>query len=134
MAYILLVEDNQDNADMIIRILTSSGLEVRHTLRGLEGAMIAMERRPDLILMDYNLPDIDGRTIALLLRDRLGGRAAPPIVAITARANDMEMRMARHFGLSAFIGKPFMPEQLLNVVNSLLKRNGSSEPQQKQPE
>lgn len=134
MSYILLVEDNQDNADMIIRILTSVGLEVQHTLRGLDGAMMAMKKRPDLILMDYNLPDIDGRTIALLLRDRLGGRAAPPIVAITARANDLELRMAKHFGLSAFISKPFMPEQLLNVVNSLLKRSTTSQPETKQPE
>lgn len=68
MSHILLVEDNQGQADMIIHVLSASGYEVKHALRGLDGAKMARTDRPDLILMDFNLPDIDGRTLAMLLK------------------------------------------------------------------
>jgi two-component system, cell cycle response regulator DivK len=119
MSHILLVEDNQANADMIIRILSSAGYTVKHTLRGLEGAQMARSDRPGLILMDFDLPDIDGRNMILVLKKQLGGNSAPPIVAVTARTSDQEMRVAKSFGCSAFIGKPFLPEELLRVVQSL---------------
>ncbi len=123
MSYILLVEDNQANADMTIRILESAGFTVKHTLRGFDGAQLARADRPDLILMDFDLPDISGQTMALVLKKQLGGTAAPPIVAVTARSGDSEMRIALRFGCSAFVSKPFLPQDLLNVINRLLKRN-----------
>jgi CheY-like chemotaxis protein len=120
MSYILLVEDNQMNADMVIRLLESVNLKVRHVLRGLEGARMARQERPDLILMDFNLPDIDGRTLVLQLKKQLGGNAAPPIVAITARTGEREERIAQQFGCTAFISKPFVPDEFLKLVRSLL--------------
>jgi DNA-binding response OmpR family regulator len=121
MSYILLVEDSPDNANMVIRLLQSAGFDVHHALRGLEGARMARENRPSLILMDFNLPDIDGRTLALQLKKQLGGDAAPPIVALTARTGEREMRLAAHFGCVAFVGKPFVPEELLKLVRSLVQ-------------
>jgi two-component system cell cycle response regulator DivK len=121
MSYILLVEDNQMNADMVIRLLESIDLKVRHVLRGLEGARMARQERPDLILMDFNLPDIDGRTLVLQLKKQLGGNAAPPIVAITARTGEREERIAQQFGCTAFISKPFVPDEFLGLVRGLLK-------------
>ncbi len=123
MAYILLIEDNQQNADMVIHILNSVGLEVKQFVRGLDGAQFARREHPDLILLDFDLPDIDGRTLILTLKKQLGGVSAPPIVAVTARTGQMEMKVAERFGCSAFIGKPFTPEQLINVVKQLLERN-----------
>jgi CheY-like chemotaxis protein len=120
MSYILLVEDNQGNADMVIRLLQSADIQVRHTLRGLEGAQLARKDRPDLILMDFNLPDIDGRTLVLQLKKQLGGPSAPPIVALTARTGEQEMRMAAKFGCTAFVNKPFVPEELLSLIKSLV--------------
>jgi CheY-like chemotaxis protein len=129
MAYILLIEDNQQNADMVIHILNSIGLEVKLFLRGLDGAQYARKERPDLILLDFDLPDIDGRTLILTLKKHLGGQAAPPIVAVTARTGQLEMKVAERFGCSAFVGKPFTPEQLIKVVCQLLQRNKiSNEP------
>ena len=122
MAYVLLVEDNQDNADIMIRLLRSLNLEVRHTKRGLEGAGWARREPPILILMDINLPDIDGRTIILMLKKQLGGKAAPPIVAVTARKGENEMWLAERFGCSAFISKPFEPEAFLSVIRELLPK------------
>ncbi len=128
MSYILLVEDNQENADMVIRLLTAANFEVRHTLCGLDGAKLARIERPDLILMDFNLPDIDGRTLALQLKKQLGTSAAPPIVALTARAGQYEMRMAKNFGCTAFVSKPFVPDQLLELVQRLVLTAHQAEP------
>jgi DNA-binding response OmpR family regulator len=122
MSYILLVEDNQATADMIIRVLKAADYEVRHFIQGLEGAKMARRERPDLILMDFNLPDIDGRTMVLVLKKQLGGPAAPPIVAVTARTGDSEMYLAKSFGCDAFVSKPFLPEDLLNLIVQLLSR------------
>jgi two-component system, cell cycle response regulator DivK len=119
MAHILLIEDNQENADMTIRILKSADYEVKHCLRGFEGAQFARKHRPDVILMDFDLPDIDGRTMALMLRKQLGPNA-PPIIAVTARAGATEMRLAEQFGCQGFISKPFAPEELLTIINKVL--------------
>src|SRR5689334_15536853 len=116
MSHVLLIEDSQDNADMIIRLLESLNLTVKHSLRGFEGAQMARKERPALILMDFNLPDIDGRTLVLQLKKQLGGSAAPPIVAITARTGEHEVRLAERFGCTAFVSKPFPPSQLIDLV------------------
>jgi CheY-like chemotaxis protein len=125
MSYILLVEDNQMNADMVIRLLESINMKVRHVQRGLEGARMARQERPDLILMDFNLPDIDGRTLVLQLKKQLGGRAAPPIVAITARTGESEERIAQKFGCAAFVSKPFVPDEFIQLIKSLVKASDS---------
>ena len=125
MSYILLIEDNQENADMVIRILTAEGLTVKHFLRGLEGAQHARRNRPDLILMDFDLPDIDGRTLILNLKKQLGDKSAPPIAAVTARTGPGEMQLAERFGCAAFLGKPFTPDNLIDMVRQLLPKEAS---------
>jgi CheY-like chemotaxis protein len=119
MSYILLIEDNQLNADMVIHLLKPFNIEVRHTLYGLEGAKIARQEHPALIFMDFNLPDIDGRTLTLQLKKQLGGTNAPPIVALTARAGEREERLAEQFGCAAFVTKPFIPEELIGLLKQL---------------
>jgi CheY-like chemotaxis protein len=119
MSYVLLIEDNQENADMTIRILQSANYEVKHCLRGFEGAQLARRQRPDIILMDFDLPDIDGRTMTLMLRKQLGNNA-PPIVAVTARAGATEMRLAEQFGCQGFISKPFAPDELLSIMQQVM--------------
>lgn len=122
MSYVLLVEDNQDNADMIIRLLASLELEVKHYIRGLDGARAAYQERPMLILMDFNLPDVDGRTLVLTLKKRLGGPAAPPVIAVTARTGSMEERVAQAFGCDAFVTKPFEPQAFLKLVSDFIAK------------
>lgn len=118
MPYILLVEDNQQSADMAIHILTSAGYEVRHFLKGVEGAKMARSERPALILLDFNLPDIDGRALTLSLKQQLGGASSPPIIALTARSGSNEEAIAKRFGCSAFLSKPYTPETLLALVQT----------------
>ncbi len=119
-SYIMLIEDNKDNADMIAHILTSANYVVRHFTRGLDAAQEARRDKPALILMDFNLPDIDGRTLTPLLKKQLGGLQAPPIVACTARVGRLEARLAEQFGCDAFLGKPFSPEDLLTLIERCL--------------
>jgi len=121
MAYILVIEDDQQNADMVIHILQSAGMAVKHFTRGLEAAQFARNERPSVILMDFDLPDIDGRTLVLSLKRQLGGDSAPPIVAVTARTGDKEKRIAERFGCTGFISKPFKPSRLLSVVQNLME-------------
>jgi CheY-like chemotaxis protein len=114
--HILLIEDNQANAEMIIHILQTAGFQIRHFSSGLEGAKDARKDRPGLILMDFNLPDIDGRTLSLVLKQQLGNLTAPPIIACTARTGDLEIRMAAKFGCTALISKPFSSDELIRLV------------------
>src|SRR5436190_21112095 len=123
MSYILLVEDNKDNADMIVHILSSANYQVRHFIKGLDAAQAARREKPALILMDFNLPDIDGRTLTLLLKKQLGGVDAPPIIACTARVGNAELRLAESYGCAGFLRKPFSPEDLLALVEGFLREN-----------
>lgn len=125
MGYILLVEDNHDNADMIMHILTSAHYEVRHFSRGLAAAQEARRQKPILILMDFNLPDVDGRTLSMVLMQQLGGANAPPIIACTARVGTIEAKLAEQFGCAAFLRKPFSPEDLLALVERFIPSPGS---------
>lgn len=125
MSYILLVEDNKDNADMVIHILTSANYEVRHFTKGLPAAQEARREKPELILMDFNLPDVDGRTLSMVLVKQLGGIHSPPIIACTARVGTAEARLAEQFGCAAFLRKPFTPEDLLTLVQRFVPKKVS---------
>ena len=116
MAHILLIEDNQANADMMIRLLESNGYQVRHFTHGLVGAKDAIKDPPSVILLDFNLPDVDGRTLLLMLKQRIGSSASPPIIAVTARTGVMEEAIAERFGCDAFVRKPFEPKEFLEIV------------------
>ncbi len=134
MRHILLVEDNQDNADLVIRILQPAGFEVQHITRGLEAAQAARMRRPDLILLDFNLPDIDGRNLILTLKRQLGGVNAPPIIAVTARTGQIEEKVAERFGCDAFVRKPFDPGEFLALVVHLIPAEVTSLSSNQHPE
>lgn len=119
MAHILLIEDNLNNAEYIIRILEGLGHQVEHHTMGVKGGLAARKHHPDIILVDFNLPDIDGSVLALTLKKSLAGKNIP-IVAVTARNTSVDRLMAQNFGCDAFIGKPFEPEELISIVEKLL--------------
>lgn len=118
MSRILLVEANQAAAKRILAILHSASYEVEHVLFGLDAAKSTQKSRPGLILMDFNLPDIDGRIIALFLRQQL---VDVPIVVYTSDSDETEARLIINFGCSAFLSNPFAAEELLNMVRELSK-------------
>ncbi len=113
---VLNVEDLQDNRDLVRRILQSRGYNVIEAVNGLEGISKAVEIKPDLILMDINLPDIDGFSAVTKIRsyDHL---TETPIIALTARniADDPERAIA--MGCDGYLGKPFGVKALLDAVS-----------------
>jgi DNA-binding response OmpR family regulator len=119
MANFLLIEDNPNNAEYIIRILAGMGHEVDHYIMGVEGGLAARKHDYDMILVDFNLPDIDGSVLALTLKKSTSAKHIP-IVAVTARNTHLDRMMAQKFGCDAFVGKPFEPEELIDVVDQLL--------------
>jgi two-component system, cell cycle response regulator DivK len=119
MAYILLVEDDVQSANVIVRLLSAFGFEVRHVSRGLKAAQLARLECPSLILMDFDLPDVTGLTVTMIIRKQLGENA-PPIVAVTAHSEYSYRKAARQAGCAAFVAKPFSPRELLDIVNSFL--------------
>jgi two-component system, cell cycle response regulator DivK len=123
MSYVLLVEDNPQHAEMANHILTSAGYEVKTVARGLEAAALARRNPPLIILMDFDLPDVDGKVLTLSLRNQLGGKKAPPFVAVTAHASSMNIALAQRFGCAAFVAKPYTADRLLTVVNGLVNRD-----------
>lgn len=128
-ARILCVEDNPQNMRLVRKILKHAGYEVLEAMDGLSGVALAEKERPDLILMDINLPDIDG----LEATDRIKSNEELvhiPIVALTANAmyGDEERILAA--GCDGYIAKPVSKKQLIAVVGEFLDAAaGNQEPQ-----
>ncbi|MEL6272786.1 MAG: response regulator [Chloroflexota bacterium] len=120
MAHIVLIEDNPENATYATRILEGAGHTVKHFSTGLGVARATRNEGADLFLVDFNLPDVDGNVLILTLKRALGGDSSPPFVALTARSDQISRQLATRRGFDAFIGKPFKPQELLDVVNELL--------------
>jgi DNA-binding response OmpR family regulator len=118
MMKLLLVEDNLENAQLFIRILETAGYEVTHTTRGLEGLKMARQQPYRVILLDFDLPDIDGSQVGLSLRK--SARTAA-IIALTAKADRTTRNKAKLFGFNAFVSKPCTDEDLLSAIRAVLE-------------
>src|SRR5260221_4077146 len=110
MSYILLIEDDLSSAEIVNRLFTTAGYSVKHCIKGLDGVRMARSEQPACILLDFNLPDIDGRNLILTFKRLFNSGIATPIVALTARTGDMEQKLAARFGCDAFVSKPFEPQ------------------------
>jgi CheY-like chemotaxis protein len=123
---ILLVEDNELNRDMLSRRLERKGFEVLMAADGREGVATARAHRPDLVLMDMRLPDVDGWTATRQLRADDATRHIP-VIALTAHAMDADRDAALAAGCDDFDTKPVELERLLGKIEVLLSRGGREE-------
>jgi two-component system cell cycle response regulator DivK len=120
-AKVLYIEDNPDNRMLVRRILEAEGYEVLLAEDGWQGIEIARTMRPDLILIDINLPGVDGYEITGRLK-ALEGMEQVPIIAVTANVmrGDREKTLAA--GCSGYIQKPIdvdlLPEQLAGFLEN----------------
>jgi two-component system, cell cycle response regulator DivK len=116
---ILIVEDNEMNRDVLSRRLRRQGYEVLIAPAGLDGLRLAFEARPDLILMDLGMPDIDGWECTKRLKaDAV--TSAIPIIALTAHAMLGDRQKALDAGCDDFDTKPIDFSGLLERMNRLL--------------
>ena len=120
MKKILVVEDNQINMYLSCRILKSSGYEVIEARTGEEGVELAIKERPDLIIMDIQLPGIDGlETTKRIRKSKANGEV--PIIALTSYAMAGDRKKALKAGCTGYIEKPINPETFMNEIKKFLE-------------
>ena len=121
---ILVVEDNPKNLKLVRDVLTFSGYEVVEATTGEDGVRLAQEVVPDLILMDLQLPGIDG---AEALRRIRNGDGAPgvPIIAVTAFAMNDDRTRAFESGFDGYVEKPISVRALPQQVEDFLRLGGA---------
>jgi len=123
-ATILVVEDNALNLKLVRDVLRHAGYEVVEATTGEEGVRLAVELHPDLVLMDLQLPGIDGAEA--LRRLRASDAPTMPVVAVTAFAMDEDRARAERDGFDAYLEKPLRVRALPDQVRRLLEdRSGS---------
>ena len=116
---ILYVEDNAPNRMIVRDLLKRTTYQLIEAHDGEAGVALALERRPDLILMDIQLPKISGLEAIRRLRAE-AATAATPIVAITSFALSGDDQKAKEAGATAYLAKPYSPFDLLKLVRKLL--------------
>ncbi len=116
---ILVVEDQEDNRIILRDLLTSSGFEVIEALNGQEGVELAESENPDLILMDIQLPIMDGYEATRQIKGN-PALAAIPIIAVTSYALSGDEAKAKAAGCDGYVTKPFRPRDLLAKVREFL--------------
>jgi two-component system, cell cycle response regulator DivK len=116
---ILVVEDQPDNRQILRDLLTNANFEVIEAEDGEAGLVAAAANKPDLILMDVQLPGIDGYEATRRLKQDVGLRDVP-VIAVTAHALSGAEDQARAAGCDGYISKPISPRQLLAKVREYL--------------
>ena len=116
---ILYVEDNPQNMRLVRKMLTSAGYQVIEAFDGFSGLQAIAEERPSLILLDINLPDIDGLEVTARIKSD-PELALIPIVALTANAMHGDRERCLSAGCDGYIPKPITKNELLTTVAHFL--------------
>ena len=111
---IVLIEDNDDGREAVTMALRALGLEVQAANSGQSGIELALRGRPDLVLIDIGLPDLDGYEVARVLRLRLGERVK--LIALTGYGQQADRKRSEAAGFDAHLVKPVAPKDLLRLL------------------
>jgi two-component system cell cycle response regulator DivK len=117
---ILVIEDNEQNMYLATFILEKHSFQVIQAYNGVEGVAFAIDQEPDLILLDIQLPEMDGYAVARELRKNQRLRETP-IVAVTSYAMPGDREQALQAGCSGYIEKPINPDTFINQIEEFLK-------------
>lgn len=121
MEHILIIEDDIKIRDEVQLFLNRNGYTV-DVVEDFENSVeIVLDHNPDLLLLDLNLPDIDGHFICKEIRKQNN----LPIIVITSQDNDLDELMSINYGADDFISKPFNPQILLARIQNILRRSRS---------
>jgi two-component system cell cycle response regulator DivK len=115
---ILYVEDNDLNRKIVRDLLRRTSYRLIEAVDGEAGVAMALEQRPDLILMDLQLPKLSGIDAVRSLR-KAPATADTPIIAITSFALSGDQQKAKDAGASAYLAKPYSPFDLLEMIRKL---------------
>ena len=120
---VLIVEDDPDISALVARYLGDNGFSTEIAPDGAAMDRRMAARRPDLVVLDINLPGEDGLSLCLRLRNAGG----PPVIMVTARGEDVDRILGLEMGADDYLPKPFNPRELLARIRAVLRRR-SNEP------
>ena len=122
MATILIIEDERELARVVQSYLEQAGMTTRVESRGDSGLAAFQKLTPDLVLLDLNLPGMDGLDVAREIRRK----GDTPIIMVTARAEETDRLIGLELGADDYIVKPFSPREVVARVRAVLRRAGST--------
>lgn len=117
---ILVVEDNQVNLELFMDILNMGGYDCLHTTKGEEAIEIAKKERPNLVLLDIQLPGVDGLTVGKILKSNEETKDIK-VIALTAYAMKGDREMFLEQGFDGYIPKPIKKKEFLEAIEGYLK-------------
>ncbi|MBN1875320.1 MAG: response regulator transcription factor [Anaerolineae bacterium] len=118
MTKILLVEDAQDLAQVVLRDLRAEGYDVLHAADGLTALVLHAKHEPDLVILDWMLPKLDGLEVLRQIR-----QSSPvPVLMLTARTEETDRVVGLEVGADDYLTKPFGMRELIARVHALLRR------------
>jgi two-component system alkaline phosphatase synthesis response regulator PhoP len=120
MARVLVVEDERNIVELVQLYLTNEGYQVSAAYDGREAMRLARSERPDLVVLDLMLPEMDGFEVCRRLRE--SGNDLP-IIMLTARDDDVDKIVGLEIGADDYVTKPFNPRELVARVRAVLRRS-----------
>ncbi len=127
MPTILIIEDEADLARVLRSYLEKAGMNVSVASRGDTGLALWEQLHPDLVLLDLNLPGMDGLDVA----HEIHRREQTPLIMITARVEEVDRLIGLEMGADDYITKPFSPREVVARVRAVLRRAGAAPAQPK---
>ena len=124
MAKILYIEDIEDNITFVGKVITSRGHEFLWAKNAEKGLEMALNARPDLILLDLGLPDADGQTLSVWLRSDPSLEAVP-IIVLTAWPEEVARDTVAAYNLNGYLCKPFSLMDLVQTIEAVLSAKAS---------
>ena len=114
----LIIEDNPDNMVLITRFLEKFGYRTLQAVTGMEGFEMALQKRPDFIILDIQLPDIEGTEVLRKIRSSEIGTSIP-VIAMTSYAMSGDREKLLSAGCDGYIEKPIDPERVISQIRHL---------------
>jgi two-component system cell cycle response regulator DivK len=127
MSLVLIVEDNEKNLKLVRDVLQVKGYATLEATTAEDGIRLAVEKKPDLVLMDIQLPGMNGIDALRALR-RDPATATIPVIAVTASVMQQDRKMITDAGFDAYVGKPINLKEFLDAVRAALARGTQGTP------
>ena len=126
-AKILIVDDEPDVVAVVQGRLVSAGYEVTVMADGQQALECVKKHPPDLMVLDVMLPTLNGYEVCTMIKQDIRYRAIP-VVMLTARTEEKDVRLGRECGADAYLLKPFQANELMQTIQTLLRPGGSPTP------